>query len=144
MNIRYLYFRVNQDINKEKVSTLICEYVSTLLDIPDNIEILFDIMDNNVYGSSILNHRFKNRISINNTLTTRELPYVLTHELIHLNQLKNGLLNVSSSGQYIWNKRYYYVDNNMDHRTLPWEQDVEARIKPILNKTLEYLSTTVF
>jgi hypothetical protein len=142
MNIRFIYKSNDQDIVREKISILICEFVSTILDIPDNIEIVFDIMNESVYGNTMLNPRLKNRISINNKLTSTEIIEVLVHELIHLNQIKTGRLSSTSNGRYIWNKRQYTLNPNIDYDTLPWERDVVAKQKHILKQTLEYLSTT--
>ena len=128
MNIRFIYKSNDQDIVREKISILICEFVS--------------IMNESVYGNTMLNPRLKNRISINNKLTSTEIIEVLVHELIHLNQIKTGRLSSTSNGRYIWNKRQYTLNPNIDYDTLPWERDVVAKQKHILKQTLEYLSTT--
>jgi hypothetical protein len=143
MNIRFIYQSNDYDIIREKTSKLVCDFISTLLDIPNNIEIVFAIMDKSLYGNTILDPRFKNRININNTLTSKEIPYVLVHELIHLHQIKTGRLSVTSNGIYVWNKIQYNLNSDIDYTTLPWEKDVVAKQTHILNSTLEYLSTTI-
>lgn len=140
-SIRFIYQSDDQDIEREAVSIKVCEFVSTILDIPDTIEIVFAQMHISVYGNTVVNPRFKNRININNVLTSNEIPQVLVHELIHLNQIKTGKLGITSNGRYIWNGRQITVDPNINYDTLPWEKDVLAKQTAILIKTVEHLST---
>lgn len=140
-SIRFIYQSDDQDTARESISIKVCDFVSTILDIPDTIEIVFAQMHVSVYGNTVVNPRFKNRININNILTSAEIPQVLVHELIHLNQIKTGKLGITSNGRYIWNGRQISVDPNINYDTLPWEKDVLAKQTAILIKTVEYLST---
>ena len=66
MNIKFIYQSDDKNIEREEACIKICEYVSTILDIPNNIEIVFALMHESLYGNTIVNPRFKNRININN------------------------------------------------------------------------------
>lgn len=142
MNIKFIYQSDDKNIEREETCIKVCEYVSTILDIPNNIEIVFAIMHESLYGNTMVNPRFKNRININNQLTTDNMPQVLVHELLHLNQIKTGKLGVTSNGRYIWNGCQITVDPNINYDTLPWEKDVVSKQTPILNKTLEHLNSS--
>lgn len=138
--VRFIYKTSNQDIARELMCKKIYEYISTKLNLPKTIEIVFDKMEKSDYGNTIVDSRFPNRIYINENLRAKEMPYVLVHELLHLNQIKEGLLSSTSNGMCIWRGKIYRIDDNLDYKSyinLPWEQDVIQKYKPLLNETLE-------
>lgn len=139
-NVTYIYESNDKNLDRENLVKKIIDYISTLIKLPNDIQVVFAILDDSIYGSTFVNPRFKNRITINNKLTNNELPYVLIHELIHINQIHTGLLSVSSNGKYIWGGNIYNI-NNIDYDNFPWEQDVAAREKQITIKVLHFLNT---
>ena len=137
--VRFIYKTSNQDIARELICQKICEFVSSKIILPKTIEIVFDLMDKSDYGNTIVDARFPNRIYVNETLRAKEMPYVLVHELLHLNQIKEGLLSSTSNGMCIWRGKIYRVESNLNYKaytSLPWEQDVIQKYKPLLNETL--------
>lgn len=113
------------------------------MSLPDKIEIVFAKLNESEYGSTFVNPRFPNRLSVNTKLTFMEIPHVLVHELIHLYQIKTGMLSSTSDGKYIWNSKIYTVPQGIDYIRyieLPWESDVAKREPKLLAKVLEILN----
>jgi hypothetical protein len=143
-NIRFIYENDDYKLSRETVVSKVCNIVSTFLDLPIEIQIRFANLGPSVYGNTALDNRFKNRISINTSLTDEEIVEILVHELIHLYQIHTGLLSVTRSGSYIWKKRSYKVDSYSfgdykHYSQLPWELDVEQKQKPLLSDVRRYL-----
>jgi hypothetical protein len=138
--VRFIYQGDHLDIARELMCKKVCEYVSSVLSLPNTIEIVFAKMNKSDYGQTIVNSRFPNRIHVNESLRAKEMPYVLVHELLHLNQIKEGLLSSTSNGMYIWRGKIHRVREDLDYKSyvnLPWEQDVIQKYKPLLNETIE-------
>jgi hypothetical protein len=141
--IRFTYQGDDYSLAREIVSTRLCESISTIIALPNEIEIRFANLGKSVYGAASLEHRFKNRIAINNTLTVREIPEVLVHELIHLHQIHIGLLSVSRTGIYSWKNKQYKINNPKtmtveNHNQLPWEVDVAIKQQTVLSAALAH------
>lgn len=137
--IKFIYQTDVLDIARELMCKKVCEFVSTKIELPKNIEIVFAKMNPSEYGNTIVNSRFPNRINVNEKLKAKEMPYILVHELIHLNQIKEGLLASTSNGMCIWRGKIYRIDKDLDYKSymqLPWEQDVNQRYKVLLTETL--------
>ena len=138
--VRFIY--ESSDYNKEReiVATKVCDFLRTQIDLPETIEIKFAVLDESLYGSTHINARFKNRININNSLTFNEIPQVLVHELIHLNQIKTGRLSNTSNGLFMWDNRIYDLANYPNYDELPWEVDVAKKQRDLLIKTYEHFA----
>lgn len=144
MTTRFIYQAGEKLIDRESITLRIVNYLSQIVDLPQDIEIVFAMLAEHEYGNTPVNPRFKNRININHKLTTQELPQVLLHELLHLSQIKAGRLSSTSNGQPIWNGNQYTVPKNADYQyyqNLPWEQDVVSRQHKILPELLAYLAS---
>jgi hypothetical protein len=70
----------------EKFSEKVINIMKALYVLPDTIEIQFEQMGPSMYGMTMLDPRFPNRIRINQDLSLEEYLLPLTHELIHLHQ----------------------------------------------------------
>ncbi len=143
MKIRFIYQGDDYYQAREIIITKLCESVATIIDLPEEIEIKIAYLGESVYGNTNVGHRFKNRININSKLTVKEIPEIIIHELIHLNQIHTGLLRVSRIGQYYWNNKQYNISdlNKMEYsqyQQLPWEQDVANKQHNLLQKALVY------
>ena len=144
MAIRFIYQAGEQLAEREALATRVVEYLSTVVELPADIEIVFAALADHEYGNTPVNPRFKNRVNVNSKLTVREIPQVLLHELLHLSQIKTGKLSNTSNGQYIWNGNNYPVPKNADYQyyqNLPWEQDVINRQRRILPDLRAFLAT---
>lgn len=142
MTVRFIYQHDLVDTARELMCKHICEFVAGKINLPKTIEIKFSKMDKHDYGNTIIDSRFPNRIQINDKLMAKEMPYILVHELLHLNQIKEGLLSSTSNGMCIWRGKIYRVDSDLDYKaytSLPWEQDVIQKYKPLLNETLNFI-----
>jgi len=108
--------------------------------LPNTIEIQFEDMGPNIYGMTMLDPRFPNRIRLNQHLNFEEIIIPLTHELIHLHQIYTNKLQTRSGGKIIWEIQIYKVDSlKMSHEeylNLPWELDATAK----QNKLLEFIT----
>ncbi len=144
MAIRFIYQAGEQLADREAIATRVVDYLSTVVDLPQDIEIVFAMLAEHEYGNTPVNPRFKNRVNVNSKLTAREIPQVLLHELLHLSQIKTGRLSSTSNGQPIWNGNQYSVPKNADYQyyqNLPWEQEVVSRQRKILPDLRAYLAS---
>jgi hypothetical protein len=71
--IQFIYQDNNYSIKKELVAKQLCDSVFKIITLPDSLEIEFITMSDSVYGETMLDSRFKNRIRINSVLTEREI-----------------------------------------------------------------------
>ncbi len=142
MKVIFIYQAEGKSLQREAVAIKLCESVSRIIDLPETVEIEFANLSPSVYGETILDNRFKNRVRINNTLTAKEIVPALVHELIHLNQTHTGLLSVIRDGTYVWkNKKYNFPHARQltvkEHASLPWEVDVVEKQQKILNEAIQ-------
>jgi len=136
-NIRFIYKGPYQLTSyDEKFITKLVNLVKQFHILPDDIEIQFQNMNNNVYGMTMVDVRFPNRICLNHTLSLEELILPLTHELLHLHQVFTKKLQCRSGGRIFYNGKLYKVDDATlsyeDYQNLPWEQDVNIKQKTLL------------
>jgi hypothetical protein len=120
---------------REIVCRTLTEAVSTVLPLPKEIVIRVANLGAGTYGSAALEFRFRNRISVSTLLSAEEIPEVIVHELIHLNQIHTGMLRSSRVGTYYWNDRLIEAT---PYEQLPWEVDVAARQQQVLQEALVY------
>lgn len=139
-NIRFIYQAGEIIQEREIVAREIFQFLKNHIDLPDSIEIAFANIHESVYGATHLNSRFKNRITINSSLTYNEIPPVLIHEFIHLNQIKMGRLYGMSNGMYKWDNKIYNIKNYPNYDELPWEVDVVNRQHNLLVKTYQHFA----
>lgn len=118
----------------------IVKLVRQIYVLPNNIEIQFENMGPSVYGMTMLDPRFPNRIRLNQDLSTQELIIPLTHELIHLNQTFTNRLQTRSGGRILWDNEIYKIDSlklsYQDYQNLPWELDAVSK----QTKLLEFIT----
>lgn len=144
MKVHFKYERnVVHDYKREYVTNRLCNYMGYLLDLPEQIEIEFCKLGKSGYGETVLDPKYKNKIKLNCELSLKESLIVLVHELIHLEQIKQGRLAISRSGQIVWEKRLYNVLDPQklaykDYENQPWEQDVAKKQQFLLEKVLNY------
>jgi len=121
----------------EKFTEKVIKLVKTIYVLPDRIEIQFENMDPNVYGMTMLDPRFPNRIRLNQDLSLDEFILPLTHELLHLNQMFTNRLQSRSGGRILWDNVLYKVNTTElsydDYRQLPWENDVAEKQHKLLS-----------
>lgn len=126
--------------NVELLIEKIVELVRQIYVLPNTIEIQFENMGPSVYGMTMLDPRFPNRIRLNQDLTERELIVPLAHELIHLNQTFTNRLQTRSGGRILWDNEIYKVDSlkmsYSEYQNLPWEQDAVSK----QTKLLEFIT----
>jgi hypothetical protein len=104
--------------------------------LPDTIEIQFEEMGPSVYGMTVLDPRFPNRIRINQDLSLEEYLLPLTHELLHLHQMYTNRLQSRPGGRILWDKQSYKVNmmtmSYNEYQQLPWELDVAEKQQKVL------------
>lgn len=134
-NIRFIYQTGSYNQEREIVAEQIFEFLKDHIILPQKIEIAFTDLHEAVYGSTHINPRFKNRITINSNLTYNDIPPVLIHEFIHLNQMKIGRLSSASNGMFMWDNKLYNLQDYSSYDDLPWEKDVANKQHDLLVKT---------
>lgn len=141
--IRYIYNGVQQNLETEVVFNKLLEKLRIHLSLPETIEVEFKNLHLSVYGETILDHRFKNRIRLNSNLSSKELFKPFIHEVIHLSQTHTGKLGVYRNGTVMWEGKPYITKKPIadltykEHTQLPWEQEVVYLQQTILKTILE-------
>ena len=143
-SVRFIYQGDDYNIEREKVSTHICQFLANILKLPIEIQIVFAKLPDSIYGNTIVNHRFKNRITINSMLAANEVPIVLIHELVHLQQITTGRLSNTSNGKFMWDKKIFNINDDTDHDMLPWELDVSDHLPKLIKQVQESLTINRF
>lgn len=143
MKVRFIYLCDTRDTKRESVITAACQRMSSLIELPKNVEIEFSKMDLSVYAQTALDPRFPNRVRLNQSLSPSEVLRPLIHELIHVHQIFTKQLSIRRDGTHIWQNRQYRVaaPQSMtydDYSRLPWEADVANREKMLLEKVLNF------
>jgi hypothetical protein len=137
--IKFIYSSDKYDRNRELVVDNIFRIMSTLIELPANIEVEFRVLPESVYGETLIDNRYKNRIRLQESLSPKEVIVPLIHELIHLNQTYTGKLSGRRDGSFVWNKKVYHAPKTPsleEWSKLPWEIDVAEKEKTILAEVL--------
>jgi len=145
MQLKFIFPRTNilcyDDADKCKVARAICDAMSQLISLPDELTIEWLTMPNNVYGDSTLDNNSKKYIRLNSELRINDIMIPLVHELIHVNQMHEGKLMITHDGIFIWDTVPYEVNLNdihyKDYQMLPWEADVRHRQSDLLSNLLK-------
>ena len=141
--IYFIYNKVQQDICKENLCNKIFVQATKHIKLPASIEVEFENMHTSVYGQTLLDNRYKNRIRLNANLTAKELFKPFVHELAHLNQSYTGKLGVYRNGTVMWEGKPYPTNKPLneltykEHSKLPWEQEASYLEKQLLSKLLD-------
>lgn len=137
--IKFIYFGNRYDKSRELVVDNVFRIMSTLVELPENIEVEFRSLPGSIYGETLLDNRFKNRIRLHDGLSSKEVIVPLIHELLHLNQTYTGKLSGRRDGSFMWNKKVYHAPKTPsieEWSKLPWEIDVAEREKKMLIEVL--------
>lgn len=137
--IKFIYSSDKYDRNRELVVDNIFRIMSTLIELPDKIEVEFRALPESVYGETLIDNRYKNRIRLQESLSPKEVIVPLIHELLHLNQTYTGKLSGRRDGSFIWNKKVYHAPKTPsieEWSKLPWEIDVAEKEKHMLAEVL--------
>lgn len=131
---------VQPDIAKATVAERICQAASLRIKLPDFIEVYFANLGHGTYGEAILKPGINRKITVNLSLSVKEIIYPITHELLHLNQMHEGKLAVSRTGLYVWEGKTYKVDphkiSHKEYMQLPWEYDVTQRQRKLIEQII--------
>ena len=145
MQVTFIYKDDNYFPSRENVTTALCNAVCRMLSLPQSIEIEFADTGDSIYGETYVDPRFKNRIRLKSTIEPADLINVLTHELIHLNQIFTGRLQAFPHGLFVWDgKRYICETRALDYdqqQKLPWEIDVVNKQHYLLKNLLSQHSS---
>lgn len=137
--ITFIYSGEIYDRRREMVVENVFRIVSDMLHLPEKIEVEFRTLSESVYGETLLDHRYKNRIRLHDILSPREVIVPFIHELLHLNQVYTGKLSGRRDGSFIWNGVVYHapkVPSITEWSKLPWEVDVAEKEKDLLMEVL--------
>lgn len=139
MEIKFYYKTNISKPSYESIITSFANAISKVIELPDLIEVCLYPLSDSVYGGI---DRIKiNRIGINSNMSAFDLPKILTHELIHVNQKHIGLLRITQDNTCYWRNIPYTnkLPENMsyiDYQNLPWELDVTNRQQEVFKKAL--------
>jgi hypothetical protein len=139
--IKFIYSSDKYDRNRELIVENVFRIVSSIIEIPDSIEVEFRLLSQSIYGETLLDKRYKNRIRLHEGLSVKEVIVPLIHELLHLNQTYTGKLSGRRDGSFLWNSKVYYapkIPTVQEWSKLPWEIDVAEKENFILEQVLNY------
>mgnify|MGYP000019793808 FL=1 len=138
--IKFSYYKnTGPDKDKEKVAQNVIDTIKKYIELPETIKVEFINMGASHYGETIVDINNPSLVRINLDLSTTDIVIPLVHELIHLEQMHTGRLSNSKFGYIIWEGKKYKVKPDIaykDYMQLPWEQDVNSRLKPLLEVLL--------
>ena len=139
-DVRFIYSNDQYDVDRERVATNVVYLARHFIEIPKQIEIEFKNLSKQMYGETLLDPRFKNRVRLQDGLSKKEIIVPLVHELLHLEQIHIGVLVAHRNGICSWRgKMYNLLERQYKHNewaTLPWEQDVANKQQDLLAKIL--------
>lgn len=139
MDIKFFYQTNQRSYKHEAIITSFANLLSQLIDLPDYLEVCLYPLAENMYGGIDINR--VNRIGLNIKLPYMDIPKVLTHELIHVNQKHIGLLRTDTNGMCYW-RGIPYTNKDPDDMTyeeysnLPWELDAQQRQTKLLSEAI--------
>ena len=137
MKLTFIYKgSIKPPVIYEKFSEKVINIMKGMYVLPDNIEIQFEQMGPSVYGMTMLDPRFPNRIRLNQDLSLEEYLLPLTHELLHLHQTFTNRLQSRPGGRILWDKTVFKVNmlemSYNEYQQLPWELDVAEKQQKLL------------
>lgn len=139
--IRYIYNVGEYNLDREKVITNVINICKNHLSLPDEIDVEFAYLSESVYAQTIVTHKFKNRLQVNNSLSAKEVIKPVIHELIHLEQMHTGKLYSNGRGICVYEGTRYNITQDIpsysDYVKYPWELDAMSREPKMLKIVLE-------
>lgn len=142
MDIKFFYKGNTPNKAHEVIITSFTKAVSTVIELPDTIEVCLYDLGKSVYGG--IDMVKVNRIGLNYDLSAEMLPAILVHELIHVHQKHVGTLKIKSNGVCYWYGVPY--TNKMpedmtreEYHNLPWELDVQNKQTKVFKQALAFL-----
>jgi hypothetical protein len=142
--IHYIYNVGEYNVVREKVITNVINICKEHLKLPEDIEIEFVYLSESVYAQTIVTHRFKNRLQVNNSLSAKEVIKPVIHELIHLEQMHTGKLYSNGKGVCVYEGIRYNITSDIpnytDYVKYPWELDAMSREPKMLQIVLEKMA----
>jgi hypothetical protein len=143
--INFYYNKTDSLPQHEIISKSLCMHASHVMQMPSQIDICFYQLQHSVYGG--IDKKKANRLVIDYHLNLKQLPQILVHELIHINQRYTGALEITKDGWYIWQKKFFLKSNPQEltyeqYLNLPWEVDVQCRLHTTLKKILDLAKIT--
>lgn len=145
VKVKFLYSNSPRMQDYEVIITSFANLVSEVIELPEIVEVCLQYMDKNVYGG--IDKVRINRLGINLHLPLNEVPKILAHELIHVNQKHSGILKIDRNGVCYWHGTRYTdmtpEDFSYDeYMQLPWEVDVQNRLDKVFIEALRLNNNT--
>jgi hypothetical protein len=134
---------------KPQLETLIRNFssvVEQVIELPTSIEVCLYDLGHSVYGG--IDVHVLNRLGLNYNLSAKEIPLILIHELIHVNQKHKKILEIRRNGHFYWHGIPYtnQLPENLsyeEYENLPWEHDVKNRQSKVLQEVLHRINTVL-
>jgi len=143
MNIKFTGKQLDLDDSKKALIQEICDSVSTIISLPNSVEIVIRTVNKSIHG--FLDVNAINKIHLSSELLLPDIPIVLVHELIHLHQKHIGDLQGAGHHAIFWkNKAYTKPDYSkmslQEYNTYPWEADVVKKQQEIMDQISHKIS----
>ena len=128
---------IRPPVTYERFVTKIIKLVKKIYVLPETIQVQLCDLDDSLYGMTVLDPRFPNRIKLNQILDINDVMIPLIHELMHLHQIYTNKLQSRKGGIILWENQVYKVNMlNMsyaEYQNLPWEIDADQKVKKIID-----------
>jgi len=139
--IKFIYAGDAYDKGRELILDKIFNIASEYINLPQYIEVEFRKLNPAIYGETLLERRFKNRIRLHEELNAKECIVPFVHELIHLNQIHERRLMGLRENIFLWEGKT--VVSTIDNwHNQPWEIEVLEKQEDLLDKILSHQDLT--
>jgi len=134
----FKYQTPNRNLQKESLIKSVIQRVAGVISLPPFVEVYIYDLGRAVQGGVDMS---MNRVILNTRLTIPEIPKILIHELIHVNQKYTGKLKVNGDGMYLWEGKIYNAKHpeklsRAEYLALPWEADVVNNLATVVTRAL--------
>lgn len=120
------------------VTTHFCSLAARVLELPASAQFTLRKLDSG-WGNTVLGGRFSGTVVLHSELTPHEAVLILSHELIHLNQMHRGDLCGTATGAITWRGTVYTDTASLDYGSyleLPWEEEAHRQQEWLLREVL--------
>ena len=137
MTVKFIW---NSPHNREleAVATYFCEVAVGVIPLPRSITVVVEAL-HGAWGATVLDPRWTDRLKLDAGLSGPEVALILSHELIHLNQVHSGRLRAVSGGGVLWCGGVYTDTADLpyeEYRRLPWEVEAYGRQEWLMAEVL--------
>ena len=138
IELKFFYQQNKHCKAREAIITSLTNATAQIIELPKSIEVCLYNLNQQTFGG--VDKAIHNRIGINYSLDLFDIPKILVHELVHINQFYTGMLSIKNNTYYWHNIPYSVVTKEtsyQEYNNFPWEIDANERLDEVLTKAIE-------